>query len=236
MLYIISLVRINPSLISKKIGERIAILSKPVSFKFTGRVYESESGLGIPNLVVEAFDKDILKNDKLGQTKTNSNGNFEITYSKADFQGKFDKFEGNPDLYIVVKTPDGSKVLYVSYKNIRPDASATEHFDLAIPKATLLARQKKSSKEDKQLLKLLIGVAWIDGVLKPGEQEFLQRVANEKGLAYDPEIKSLLSANKPVQPEECYSWLQAYLGNYPDEKDFQELYEALNSLMYTRVH
>ncbi|MFN6568431.1 carotenoid oxygenase family protein [Dendronalium sp. ChiSLP03b] len=31
----------------------------------------------------------------------------------------------------------------------------------------------------------------------------------------------------------CYGWLQAYLGNYPDEKDFQELYEALNSLMYT---
>jgi len=39
-------------------------------FKVTGRVYESESGLGIPNLIVEAFDKDIVKSDNLGYVKT----------------------------------------------------------------------------------------------------------------------------------------------------------------------
>ncbi len=49
-------------------------------FKVTGRVYEAESGLGIANLVIEAFDKDLVKNDELGEAKTNSNGTFEITY------------------------------------------------------------------------------------------------------------------------------------------------------------
>ncbi len=204
-----------------------------MSFKVSGRVYETESGNGIPNLIIEAFDKDVVKNDKLGQVKTNSNGTFEITYSQADFQGKFEKFEGNPDLYIVVKTPDLSKILYSSEKNIRNNAKNNEHFDVAIPKATLLANQEKSSKDNKQLLKLLIGIAWIDGVLEPGEQAFLQRMINEKGLADDPEIKSLLLVDKPVQPEECYSWLQAYLGNKSEDKDFQELYEALESLMYS---
>ncbi len=204
-----------------------------MSFKITGRVYETESGLGIPNLIVEAFDKDIIKSDKLGYVKTNSLGQFEITYTEADFKSPLEKFEGNPDLYVVVKTPDCSKVLYTSEKNLRPDASTNEHFDIAIPQSTLLARKAGSSKDVKQLLKLLIGVAWIDGVLEPGEIEFLQQVATEKGLADDPEIKSLLSDNKPVQPEECHSLLQAYLGNFPSEKDIQELYETLNSLAYS---
>lgn len=48
-----------------------------MSFKVTGRVYEAESGNGIPNLIIEAFDKDIIKSDKLGQVKT-SDGSFEI--------------------------------------------------------------------------------------------------------------------------------------------------------------
>ncbi|MEQ9484797.1 hypothetical protein [Coleofasciculus sp. F4-SAH-05] len=74
-------------------------------FKVTGRVYESESGLGIPNLIVEAFDKDIAKSDNLGYVKTNSQGQFEITYTEADFKSLFERFEGNPDLYIVVQTP-----------------------------------------------------------------------------------------------------------------------------------
>lgn len=204
-----------------------------MSFKVAGRVYEVESGLGIPNLIVEAFDKDIVMDDKLGYVKTNSQGQFEISYTEADFKSSLEKFEGNPDLYIVVKAPDRSKVLYTSEKNIRPDASTDEHFDVAIPQATLLADKEGWSKNDQQLLKLLIGVAWSDGVLEPEELDYLQQVANEKGLVDDPEIQSLLSDNKPVLPEQCYEWLTTYLGNYPDDQSFHELYEALNSLMYS---
>ena len=69
-----------------------------MSFKVAGRVYEVESGLGIPNLIVEAFDKDIVKDDKLGYVKTNSQGQFEISYTEADFKSSLEKFEGNPDL------------------------------------------------------------------------------------------------------------------------------------------
>ncbi|WP_374875978.1 TerB family tellurite resistance protein [Microseira sp. BLCC-F43] len=123
--------------------------------------------------------------------------------------------------------------MYSSENNIRNEAKNNEHFDVAIPKATLMANKERFSKDNKQLVKLLSGIAWIDGVLEPGEQAFWQRIINEKGLAEDPEIKSLLSVDKLVQPEECYSWLQAYLGNNCSDKDFQELYEALNSLMYS---
>lgn len=203
-----------------------------MSFKVTGRVYEFESNLGIPNLLVEAFDNDIVKDDKLGQAKTNSNGNFNFTYSEEDFKNKFEKLEGNLELHIVVKTPDRSKMLCTNQRKICSDASGNEHFDVGISRTTLLASKGKVLKDDKKLLKLLIGVAWIDGVLEPEEHKFLYRVAKEKGLADDLEIASLLSLNRPIAPEECLKWLQASLGNYPNDRDFQELYEALNSLMY----
>ncbi|WP_341530518.1 carotenoid oxygenase family protein [Nostoc sp. UHCC 0302] len=200
-------------------------------FQVKGRVYEAESDHGISNLIIEAFDKDVVKGDKLGQAKTNSDGTFEITYSQSDFKDKFAIFESNPDLYIVVKTPDKSEILYSSEKTIRSNAKNYEHFDIAIPKATLLGSKEKAAKDNKQLLQLLIGIAWIDGELEPGEQEFLQGMANEKGLANDPEIKCLLLSDKPVPLEECYGWLQTYLNT--EDKDFQELYEAINSLMYS---
>jgi carotenoid cleavage dioxygenase len=57
--------------------EQIIKMENLMSFKVTGRVYEAESGNGIPNLIIEAFDKDIIKSDKLGQVKT-SDGSFEI--------------------------------------------------------------------------------------------------------------------------------------------------------------
>ena len=200
-------------------------------FQISGRVYEAETNHGIPNLIIEAFDKDVVQNDKLGQVNTNSDGTFEITYSQADFKGKFEIFESNADLFIVVKTLDKGEILYSSENTIRSHAKNHEHFDVAIPQATLLASREKAAKDNKQLLKLLIGIAWIDGELEPGEQEFLQKMANEKGLADDAEIKSLLLQDSPIPPEECYSWLQTYLNT--EDKDFQELYEAINSLMYS---
>ncbi|MFB2923537.1 carotenoid oxygenase family protein [Aerosakkonema funiforme] len=203
-----------------------------MSFTITGRVYEAESGLGIPDLIVEAFDKDFLKNDRLGKAIANSDGGFEITYNEADFKGRFEKFEGNPDIFIVVKTSEGSQILYTTEKEIREEATENEHFEIAIPKVVLLVREVDFSGVGKQLLKILFGLAWMDGNLEPGELAFLQGLAKEKGLADDPEIKILLSAQKPVQPEEFYSWLQAYLGNSPDDKNFHDLYESLTSLIY----
>lgn len=45
-----------------------------MQYKITGKVYECETGLGIPNLVVQAFDKDVLKDDNLGETITDGEG------------------------------------------------------------------------------------------------------------------------------------------------------------------
>ncbi len=85
----------------------------------------------------------------------------------------------------------------------------------------------------KQLLKILIGAAWIDGTIQPEEREHLNRRAKDNQLAEDPEIKLLLSEIKPVKPAECYQWLEEYLGDSPNQEDYQNLLEAISGLIYS---
>lgn len=85
----------------------------------------------------------------------------------------------------------------------------------------------------KQLVKILIGAAWIDGKIQPEEREYLQRVANEKGVALDPEIQPLLYELRAVQPDECYNWVQEYLGDRSTPEDYQHLFEAISALIYS---
>lgn len=195
-----------------------------MQFQVSGRVYEIESGSGIPGLIVKAFDKDLIRDDDLGEAFTDSQGNFEIIYNEKDFGGIY---EGNPDLYIVVKTPDRYRVLYTNKKNVRHEASINEHFEIAINKATL--EERHSLKDDEKLIKVLIGIAWIDGVLEPAEKKYINQIAINKKLTNNPEIESLL--NQPVQLEQCYEWLQDYLGKNPTDEKYQELYENISALI-----
>jgi hypothetical protein len=87
--------------------------------------------------------------------------------------------------------------------------------------------------QTKQLLKILIGAAWIDGVIQAEEREYLLKKAQDCGLEDDPELKSLLSGLKPVQPQECHQWLKEYLGSHPQESDYQSLLEAMGALIYS---
>lgn len=194
-----------------------------MSYKITGKVYETETSLGIPNLTVQAFDKDMVKDDNLGETITDSEGKFEINYTEKDFKGMF---EGESDLYITIKTRDGVNTLYNGKNNIRHEAKRHEHFDIGIPKSAFAPL----IKDDKQLLKVLWGVAWLDGVLETGEKLYLKQVANEKGLADEPEIKTLLE-EKPVSSKEAYTFLAEYLGTNPSDEDYDELCRSLETLI-----
>lgn len=84
----------------------------------------------------------------------------------------------------------------------------------------------------KKLVKILIGAAWVDGVIQPEEREYLHKVAEEKNVATDPEIQPLLNELKTVQPTECYEWIREYLGDHPGTEAYQELLEAISGLIY----
>lgn len=91
------------------------------------------------------------------------------------------------------------------------------------------------SKENKTklLIKILVGAAWIDGIIQTEEREYLKKVVADNHLENDQEIKSLLSEIKPVNAQECYEWLEEYLGNNPKMKDYQQLLEAISALVYS---
>ena len=85
----------------------------------------------------------------------------------------------------------------------------------------------------KQLLKILIGAAWIDGKIQPEERQYFHKVAKENGIAEDPEIQPLLSELVAVQPTDCYNWVREYLGDRPSLEDYQQLIEAISALIYS---
>ncbi|MGI0486250.1 TerB family tellurite resistance protein [Pantanalinema rosaneae CENA516] len=85
----------------------------------------------------------------------------------------------------------------------------------------------------KNLVKILIGTAWIDGKVQPEERDYLHRVAKEKGIADDPEIQPLLYELRAVSPAECYGWVKEYLGDRPSSEACQQLIEAISGLIYS---
>lgn len=85
----------------------------------------------------------------------------------------------------------------------------------------------------KQVLKILIGAAWIDGIIQPEERKYLYSVAQDFKLAEDPEIKPLLSELRTVEAVECYQWLEEYLGENHSTADYLELLEKISGLIYS---
>lgn len=85
---------------------------------------------------------------------------------------------------------------------------------------------------DVTLVKILIGVAWIDGKLQPEERQYLHALAEKKGVASDREIQPILYELRSVKPEDCYQWIQDYLGNAPDAEACQNLIESISTLIY----
>lgn len=100
-----------------------------------GTVVEQESGRPLEGLVVRAYDKDLIFDDKLGQPGlTNASGGFDISYSEVHFK---DLHETHPDVYVRVYDASGKRLLYTTEKAVRWSAQLEERFDIKIAKAKL---------------------------------------------------------------------------------------------------
>lgn len=92
---------------------------------------------------------------------------------------------------------------------------------------------RNRTEKMKQILKILIAAAWIDGVIQPEERAYLRRVAQDFQLADDPEIRPLLSELRSVSAVECYQWLEEYFGENHSAEDYQQLLEKISALVYS---
>jgi uncharacterized tellurite resistance protein B-like protein len=85
----------------------------------------------------------------------------------------------------------------------------------------------------KELFKILMAAAWLDGEIQVEEREYLHKMAKDNNLSDDADIKALLLEAKPIPISDCYEWGKAYLGDNPDRADYEELLEAISALIYS---
>ena len=86
--------------------------------------------------------------------------------------------------------------------------------------------------QSRLLMKILIGVAWLDGAIQPEERQYLAKVAQTHQLDLDPEIESLLAGRIAIAPADCEQWIQEYLGDRSIHDD-DGLIEAISGLIYS---
>lgn len=88
-----------------------------------------------------------------------------------------------------------------------------------------------TQSQNRLLIKILIGVAWLDAQIQPEERRFLVRVFQAHQLEGDADLQSLLDGKIAVTQAECEGWIQEYLGDrsiYDDDR----LIEAISAIVY----
>ncbi len=100
-------------------------------YRITGVIREEGSDAPLEGLLVRGFDKDLVFDDALGDTRTDAEGRFEIRYTDEAFRQVFDE---NPDVYLRVFDPTGKNELLSTRAQVRRNAGAEEHFELRVPR------------------------------------------------------------------------------------------------------
>jgi hypothetical protein len=104
-------------------------------FRVSGTIVEDETGRPLADLIVRAFDRDLIADDRLGFATTDAEGSFEIRFERSAFSSGV---EAQPDLYLRIYEPTGIRQLHETTDAIRWDASASEHYQLRISARALL--------------------------------------------------------------------------------------------------
>ena len=101
-----------------------------LEFRVKGVVRVRETGQPLAGLIVRAYDKDLLYDDLLGDTKTDASGRFAIRYAGSDFQELSDR---HPDIYFKILDASGERVIHSTAESIRWNAGTVEYFEIEIP-------------------------------------------------------------------------------------------------------
>ena len=186
-----------------------------MSFKVTGRITVLETGIPIPTLKVQVWDRDLVFDDDLGEVITDASGWFEHTFERADF----DDFglEAYPDLYLIVTTADDRELIDTSPKT-RYNASENEHFELRVPVDRIL-------EEDGALYWAIRPRVVGELSVRDGDQvlpSYIGTVADAfEGLVvelWDPVNRVMLAADEPTALQ--FS-LWYWIGDHPRVRELE---------------
>jgi hypothetical protein len=99
-------------------------------FAILGVLTEIGTSRALDDLLVRAFDKDLLFDDYLGEARSDAEGRFEIRFTDEFFA---DLGEKHPDIYLKIFDPSGGRELLSTERSVRWNAGAIEHFEIEIP-------------------------------------------------------------------------------------------------------
>ena len=91
----------------------------------------------------------------------------------------------------------------------------------------------QSRKNDRDLLEILVAIAWIDGEIQPEERKFLEDIAVERNLQSPTELQDLFEKQQNSSAEQCHRLLEKYLGSNPNPADYESLLSAVSKLIYS---
>lgn len=83
------------------------------NFKLSG-IVKNSLGLPLPNLRIEAWDRDMIVNDFVGEAFTDISGKFTISFTGKRFQELF--FDASPDIYF--KIYDDKELVHSTENNV----------------------------------------------------------------------------------------------------------------------
>jgi hypothetical protein len=103
-------------------------------FRVSGTIEEAETGRPLADLIVRAFDRDLISDDRLGFATTDESGRFEIQFARSAFSSGL---EAQPDLYLRIFDREGTIEIHETTDAIRWNASNSEHYRVRIPAKAL---------------------------------------------------------------------------------------------------
>ena len=103
-------------------------------FWIEGLLLEEETGRPLRDLIVRAYDKDLVFDDVLGFATSDADGAFKIVFSSDQFS---DLFEKRPDIYLRIFASDGLREIFDTRGEVRKNASRHERYELRIPASHL---------------------------------------------------------------------------------------------------
>ncbi len=100
------------------------------NYHIDGLIRHRENQRGIPNLLVEAYDYDLLYDQKLGAATTDAEGKFRITFHTRDFRRLFER---HPDIYLKIWNQQGV-LIHSTRSQLRVNAGKKESYLIELPR------------------------------------------------------------------------------------------------------